>query len=325
MSPPILHHRADAHTANPQLAKRRADYLRWHHAQVQTGDIDPVYPVLRALADEWQLTHEERLWLCVLHVVWYHPGSTLTAFDVAPTLRELPATPEHLAHAGLTTLPTGTERRGHRATPPLVRHLLALPRVFDGGIAPWVDDTIAPYAGEPTLAWEALNNHLDAVPGNGRWAAYKLAEMWQKVADVPVQAANAGHKYSSGPRKGLADLYPRRVTLDDQSPYALARLDRLTDDLARQLGESDIALVETSLCDFHSLVSGHYYLGHDIDAMQEAWSHPRVARHIPPDAWEARHAAFPHHLLGELRGWQGIRRDRTRAYRDSGELIGVPK
>ena len=34
-----------------------------------------------------------------------------------------------------------------------------------------------------------------------------------------------------------------------------------------ELGETDVALVETSLCDFNSLVGGRYYLGHDIDAM----------------------------------------------------------
>ena len=302
--------------------ERLADYFRWHHAQVDTGDIDPVYPVLRELANTWDLTTEQRLWLCVVHTIWYHPGSTLVAFQQVPALSRLPRTPEALDRAGLLTLPTGTERRGHRDKVQLLRHLLGLPGAFSGDLKRWARGTIEMH-GDPRRSWESVNEHLATVPGNGRWAAYKTAELWQKVADAPITAADAGHRYSSGPRKGLADLYSGIP--GDQSGYAIKHLNRLTQQLADVLGEKDLAQVETSLCDFHSLLNGHYYLGHDIDGMQEDWRHPRVAAGIPPEAWEARARSFAPEHLGEKNDWNGVRRDRQRAYRDTGVMLGVPK
>lgn len=303
------------------MNERFNDYLAWHHAQVSSGDIDPMYPVLSALADSWGLDVEGRAWLVYLHVVWYHPGSTLAAFQRVPTLADLPTDEAGLEALGLLDLPTGTERRGHRSRPNLVAHLLRTPALLriDGGAHGWARRALAGSNG--THGWTRLYDALTLLPGNGRWAAYKTAEMWQKVAGLPVQAADAGHAHSSGPRKGLADL---GLDVEGNSPAAISALNRNTTALARTLGEPDVAQVETSLCDFHSLVKGHYYLGHDVDSMLEAWLSPRLPRGAIPDAaWDARASAFAPGLLGERNGWMGVRKHLNGAYRDAGLLLGV--
>jgi len=158
--------------------------------------------------------------------------------------------------------------------------------------------------------------------GNGRWAAYKTAEMLQKVADLPVEAPDAGHRYSSGPRKGLQWLEPDCP--EGQDDATVAELDRLTEKWQELLQEPDIAQVETSLCDFNSLVKGRYYLGHDIDSMQHAFTHDKIADRLPREAWAAREAVFAPELLGELNDWTGVRRDANRHYKTTGELLWIP-
>lgn len=282
------------------------EYLDWHWAQVETGDIDPMYPVLRALAERWDLDAEQRAWLCTLHVAWYHCGSTFVAFRAVPSIDALPRDVEGLERAGLLDLPCNTERRGHRNPVSLAKHLLDLPRAMPDGVNDWAIHAVAD-AATPEHAWLKLNDRLTTVHGNGRWAAYKQAELWQKVAGLPVKAANAGHRFSSGPRKGLALLFPTLPAPEDNSAAAINELDRATQVLAKAALEPDIAQIETSLCDYNSLIKGRYYLGHDIDSMQGDFLHARVRQQIPLAAWEARADVFEHSMLGEYNDWFGVR------------------
>lgn len=302
-------------------ADRLTDYGAWHHAQVTTGDIDPMYPVLRDLAFRWGLSTEERAWLVFLHVAWYHPGSTLAAFQRVARVDDLPRTYDGLEALGLLDLPTGTERRGHRSKAALVRHLTLAGDALriDGGLYAWSRRTLAGANGEH--GWTRLFDALTTLPGNGRWAAYKTVEMMQKVTGLPIVAADAGHAYSTGPRKGLADL---GLDVTGNGADTVRRLDAVTSALADRLRERDIAQVETSLCDYHSLISGRYYLGHDIDAMLADWLSPRLPRgSITDDAWAAREASFDINLLGEANGWTGVRKHRQGLYRATGQMIGV--
>src|SRR5690606_13284180 len=158
-------------------------------------------------------------WLCVCHVVYYHLGSTLTLFERFPSPEALPHTYEGLEAAGLLKLPCTTERRGHRPNPPLAKPLLGLRNDLGDGVFEWL--------GANGWEWPALNERITELRGNGRWAAYKLAEMLQKVAGAPTQATDAGHRYSSGPRKGLSRLYPDLP--EGQGLADIAELDAITE------------------------------------------------------------------------------------------------
>ncbi len=299
------------------------EYNLWHHAQVLTDDIDPMYPVLREISNSWDLDAEDRAWLVFLHVVYYHPGSTLAAFQRVPTIGSLPTDYDGLDRLGLLSLPTGTERRGHRSKAALARHLTLTPAILrqEGGMLGWAQRQRAGANGHH--GWNRIYDTLTLLPGNGRWAAYKTAEMLQKVAGLPIRAADAGHAYSSGPRKGLADL---GLDVEGNGSDAVRTLDAVTAALAAHLGEPDIAQVETSLCDWHSLVKGRYYLGHDIDSMLADFLSPALPKGaVPAIAWDARARVFLPHLLGEHNGWRGIRRARNVAFRDSHVMLGVPE
>lgn len=289
--------------------KLREDYLRWHHLQVETNDIDPMYPVLRIAAEGRGV---DPYWACFLHAVWYHTGSTLAALTLWPE-KLVPA------DARLNLLPCGTERRGHRDKDKLQDHVESLKFELGraGGPRAWVEQHST--GGTPQDRWESLLEGLTSVYGNGRWAAYKTAELLQKVADVDIDAPDAGHRFSSGPRQGLEHLHPGLPT--GQKVDQIAKLDALTEFWANELGEPDIARVETSLCDFNSLVKGRYYLGHDIDSMLAQWGDERVGPYVTAADWEARYVAFPEHLLGEHMGWTGVRKQLNRIYKDTGVIV----
>lgn len=291
------------------MSDRLEDYTRWHRLQVETGDIDPVYPAYRWLGEYWKLGPDQLAWLCVCHVIYYHSGSALTLFRQLPGPSHLPDSFDKLEEGGWLTLPTATERRAHRDVRQLAKHMLDVRAQLGSEPYEWF--------GADGWEWETLNKRIMSLHGNGRWAAYKLAEMLEKVAGAPTRATDAGHRYSTGPRKGLALLYGDLVP-DGQSSADIQVLDAITAGLQHEVGEKDVALVETSLCDFHSLAKGGYYLGHDIDGMQGQLLHHKVDP--GKKIWEARAASFSEELLGEEQGWDGVRRDLKRAYRDHGVL-----
>lgn len=291
--------------------KFRQDYPKWHRLQVETDDIDPVYPVLKATADALGLDAEQRAWLVICHVIWYHPGSTFAGFEKLPSISDMPTHGLDLWELGLLEIPTGTERRGHRPKQPLIDHLLGLPKSMPDGVWSWAEGSAV--GDTPEARWTALIDALLKIQGNGRWAAYKTAEMLQKVCGLDIQAPDAGHKFSSGPRKGLRLLDPD--TPEDNSRDSIEYLDFVTETWAEILQEPDIAQVETSLCDFNSLVGGRYYLGHDIDSMLAAWNHPTVGQYVPEAAWAARRETFSEEFLGEVGNWAGVRRELKNGYK----------
>jgi len=77
-------------------------------------------------------------------------------------------------------------------------------------------------------------------------------------------------------------------------------------DECRDLGVPFAGLdqLETSLCDVNSLRKGHYYVGHDIDLMMKHLSG------AGENFWTARRKVIPGEYLGELWGWQGVRKEK---------------
>jgi Alpha-glutamyl/putrescinyl thymine pyrophosphorylase clade 2 len=283
-------------TAVPGARPRdlHADYARFHRVQIGNRDVDPVYPVYRHLAEAAGWTPADRVRMVFLHVAYYNTGSALAAFDGAAGWR----------------LPCGTERRGHRDGRQLTRHLdgLAAVESAPGGYTGW----LAPAAS----SWAALTGRLQELPGNGRWAAYKTAEMLQKICGYPVRAPDMGHAHSSGPRHGLALLYPGIP--DGNTAADVAELDAVSARLAAGLG-AEIEEAETTLCDFHAMHSGRYYPGHDIDVMLAQVL--AVQSPLTAAALAARREALPSAYLGEIHGWSAVDRDRCRAYRATGQIL----
>lgn len=286
------------------------DYTRFHKLMTDSGDMDPVYPVYRRLAGMLGLSYSQKVWLVLCHVAYYHAGSALAAFSATNGIGD--------AQMARLDLPCATERRGHRSPAALSAHLADIAR-RSREILSWYH--VAAVRGRHDGGWDYLAGQLSTIHGNGRWAAYKTTEMLQQIVPVPIEAPDMGHAFSSGPRKGLALLYDDLPT--GNSAEVVAHLDDLSAEvvgyLSRSSADATFATAETSLCDFHSLVAGRYYVGMDIDRMQVQIA--AVPSPLTQTVMQARMLALPRRCLGELNGWDGIDTDRRHVYADTGKIV----
>jgi hypothetical protein len=238
---------------------------------------------------------DDRVRAIFMHVAYYHLGSACYAMDCG-------------ARGGL---PIGTERRGNRDPHRLTKHLAAVVEWL--GAAP-AEHIWAYLRGDPVADFQAMVDALREVYGNGRWAAYKTAEMLEKVGDFPLRANTMAITDSSGPAAGLAILLPG-VTVSESAAEHVAGA------LSRELETAiDPAEVETSLCDFHALFTGRYYVGNDIDVMQVQLTQVPQTPTVQA-AWQSRRDVLPSAYLGERHGWLGPNAARRRLYRAHGQVV----
>lgn len=281
------------------------DYARFHKLALETWDVDPTYPVLNHIADELGLSLEDRIRLVMRFVAYYHIGSGLAAFTGQGPV-----------------LPCATERRGHRDPRKLVRHLNALEELEaqPGGWTAWLNVAVESQVSRQA-AWGALNRRIMEIYGNGRWAAYKTSEILWKVCGFKVEATDMGHAYSTGPRHGLDLLIPNLP--QGNSAEGVRVLDEASERICTRLrSESLVASVEeveTTLCDFHALHAGRYYVGHDIDQMLRQLLD--VQSNLTTTALRARLHTLPHAYLGEIHGWTGPDVGRKQIYRKTGKVV----
>jgi len=320
--------------------ERLDDYATFHRLQTLTSDVDPVYPVLTAVARNVGLDIDQTAWLCLLHVAFYDLGSALLAYAITD------GRPRPLPEQALR-LPCGTERRGHRDPRQLAAHLDALVARADGydGAGRWLSEIATATCeadGYRRLCYRTAFGALLDVRGFGRWAAYKTCELVATVlgpadpAWYGLTPTDMGHAHSTGPRKGLALLTP---VPDGNSFSTVAILNQLSDLLVHELHArglpATIPTAETTLCDFHSLHKGHYYVGHDIDHMAAQLDRavipvpdltPGAARRSETmlrAAWEARSLTLPGAYLGEHEQPPriGVDPGRRTHYRQTGAIV----
>jgi hypothetical protein len=311
----------------PDGEARFEELVAFMEAMHHSHDLDPLYPVLRKLENNFN--REQSLWLSFLYVAWYNLPSAWKMFCMTTY-------PTELACLWVDPKwPTGTERRANRGGK-VIEHIQDYMLKIAGSRNQhhWytkdlqLDEGVWAVTDELEGNWEILNSRLQTLHMNGRWAGYKHCEVLQKVNDIPVTAPHMGHVNSSGPRQGLAMLYDCGG-LTDNSPDTIAELDAMGWDLVVRLRKAtslhlEVEDVETILCNWKSLMKGKYYVGHDIDELQEqilkAEERGILSKEEAAYLWRARKAVLPHEYLGELQGWHGVDRRRMQAYRATGKI-----
>ena len=283
-------------------ANLEADLLAFARLQLASTDIDPVYPVLDLLEEDFD---EEAALIYTLRYV--------TFYDLAAALRH---------EAGEYFPLPGNERRSLRDKAKMNEHRASVEACIDryGSATAWLRP---PTGTDPAEGWAHVRARYEQAKHNGRWASYKLAEICATVHRWPITAPDMGNDQSSGPLQGLnlvlgTNLVWRKADIAEADRLADALLGRMRD----HLPALRIEHLETLLCDFHALHDGRYYPGIDIDTMQE-----QIATLPPEQAQRLLHArsdAIPHEWLGELTGRPGVDKARKRAYADTGQILGRP-
>lgn len=327
------------------------DFITFGQHHLASNDIDPAYPVLRTLYDD--LSVNQRCWFTMLYLGFYDLGSAMTVWE---SQHRVPMKLD----PRMALLPCATERRGlrggkineyitglwlavtnDRATPGGLAGLLTgdlitptqstegyRDQLLPGELATY--DQLRRYAN-----YERLWRRVQRLPHVGRWAAFKLLEILRRVHDVPIEAPDMRLKFCSGPRRCLEWLfgYERAATHVELLEALALELQHRCADGGLDL---DLEHLETVLCDFWSLRQGHYYIGHDIDAMQasiriaaERFCNSSNLVGLSPYGadllWSARRRALPAGYLGELHPsdptWTGVDRNRSREYQRNGTIV----
>ena len=281
------------------------DFLKFSQLQIRSWDIDPTYPVLKALYVIREYTKEEALWHTFVYLTFYHLGSVEVFLERNPK----PAKSIRLSEA----LPTGTERRGFRGRPDLVKkHLVALRNLSVEwyGIVNMVDNWAAPsrYTG-----WNNIREQYSALPYAGPWSSYKLADLLKWVHGYNITAPDfgvGGGGDTIGPIPGMAELtgydwYDCANNVELQHTFYSYCCDRMKRPF------KGLDQCETCLCDFNSVLQGRYYTGKDIDLQLAFLSSQNM---LTTEYLNARHVSFGRKLRGEEQGWKGERKELNKYY-----------
>lgn len=285
------------------------DALTFGRAMVVSRDLDPIYDMLRALYAELELDHAARLWFTALYLAYYDLPSALTVFRACPEMAELPS--------WALTLPIAVERRNLRGGL-LPQNLLSYRQLCTQAGGQYAFLTRG-WGADPEQNFLRFWETAQRPWGNGRWAAFKWADLVKNVHGAPLAAPDMRLEECSGPKEGLQRLYR---TATEYVPTLNRLGSGLRDRFARDGLLLDWEQLETVLCNFKSLAKGKYYVGHDIDELQERIdTAPRLSIGDRSALYTVRREALPIFYLGEWMGWHGIQEDRMRAYAGRGEIL----
>ncbi len=273
-----------------------ADMARFGKRLIQSGDIDPAYPVLRHLYKSRALRVDRALWQTAVYVGFYNLPSALAFYRLHPNIIRV--------QDNAAPFPCATERRGLRGGK-VVRHLNEMVEAFRvRGIETWITDgwPTDQWEGNPEANFRRFTTQAMSLWNNGRWAAFKWAELLKKVHGFPLAAPDMCLEHCSGPREGLRMVFglPDTLKVAELNQWA----ERLRTSLAYEgLVIEDWEELETVLCNWHSYRLGKYKVGHDIheqyEATEKAFREGWLSVQDYQAIFEARAASFATRWLKE--------------------------
>lgn len=206
-------------------------------------------------------------------------------------------------------------------------------RLLDGAPYAWLRATAADNDG--LRNYEALRKAVMSVRYTGRFASDLVLEMllWysrKKMIKVKLEEPeeldwSRGSNLTSGLlnvlyRDDEAEEFDRSGKLPATTPEALneelRRVQRAVR-LAYPKQEVSLPLIQTKLCSFRNLFKGTRYGGyhHDrqlLNLLEYERNYP--GRALWKELREIRQEIFPASLLGEVGGWNGVRKERTKLW-----------
>ncbi len=235
------------------------DFEIWSRALIESKDVDPVYPLVRGIIEEYGFEPE---WFAFVYTSFYSLESAVKMCKRMPTKEKF--NPSRFKEMRLSRFlhHYSHERRGVARS--IEGQTKSLERVVNflkaaekgGGFSPKIRD------------WDnqEFRSFVMTFPLFGEWASFKIAELFEKSLDysnLRILDLNLDKKdpnKNDGPVGGLRWLYGRNQRYD-RSIFPV--WNRFGENLADAWGV-DMGEVETCLCKWHKMKTGKYWVGHDI-------------------------------------------------------------
>lgn len=131
------------------------------------------------------------------------------------------------------------------------------------------EDVVARWSKPTSLSFNSVAARVKELPAYGPWIAFKVADLLERVAGVPVDFSDCALGVYDEPRKAAALL----ITGNQDAKITDGELMFVVIQLLKALGKLkappthnriiNIQEVETVLCKYKSHVNGHYPIGKD--------------------------------------------------------------
>jgi hypothetical protein len=285
------------------------DFDIFARALVKSNDVDPVYPVVRGILKAYPKYQPE--WFIFVYVAFYNLETAIQFCDLWPTALSFQEPQAHREFMEMRLAGKlkkfGHERRGSCRNP---KNQLEL---FDAATC-FTEDCIKgrglKQADNLTFR-QVLMEH----PWHGYWSSYKIAELFEKslgwdnlkINDLGIDGRDPNS--NDGPIGGLRWLFDRESQYNSLWYKIWNRFGkRLSKEYGWGIGET-----ETCLCKFHKLMTGKYYVGHDVD-----------------EFYDLRHVLSPENyrnILGNNftgfweEGIKGVKKHQKSHYQKTGEIL----
>lgn len=319
-------------------------------AMVESGDLDPVSPVLKSVQAKLGLTgtrDEEGLWLTVLVQAFDSLPSALVAFKRIGW----PAYQQALCDANLHELPMGPMRRPMRGG--MVRdYLHSYWSAVHQEAVDWAKKVQPAYQGVSQRRWMRAGwtggyadkpesdtdrflmfwDQWQTVPYNGRRYALSMANLLMRVHEFPMTPPDTRLQYVMAIRDAVTWLYKvemdRTVKPSERTTILNHEVRRLNHELKQRGVILSFSELGSLLVALNAMRQGRYYVGLHIDTMQQQMSEAVFHHDLFKDYTaefdalvEARRATLPRDYLGEYNGRRTIEQHRLTAYALSNKIL----
>lgn len=215
-----------------------------------SGDLDPLYPYLRNLLSGRGTTDmDDRLWFVQLYHAFYRVDTAWRFWAAVPKREDLVAGAVFVGVGpGVGNWPIATERRNLRQSSRLNEHLGELTKA---NLVWWIDRGAKLW--QP-VEWQAVYDAALALKHNGPWAAFKWTDLARYVLGWDLTPTPPSVASGAGPELGLKLLE--------------TNLEELGAALATEGVTMPWDQIETCLCKWHGVETGHYKIYQDLKELE---------------------------------------------------------
>lgn len=274
------------------------------------------YCLLVPFAEDRDLSEESRCWLAYLYGLSYSCTTAMRLFLEFPDPDTIK--PKHLRKfwqeqkASLWFNPDKKYIKNNDQVIPAIRSLYQQSR-------PSFGDYILGLLGNSfDYAYKEIRSHWKYFGPHGAYlffdAIYGLCpELYSDPTALDWK--NCGKTVS----EGMAHMLYRDECVRTKE-HDLVLYNKIVQKLQQKSGQP-LVIIESTLCAYRKLFKQSRYFGYYADRMlEECHATAEILSAFGVDVWNYRERATPNFLLGEKHGWEGIRKQRTKIYLETGEL-----
>lgn len=162
----------------------------------------------------------------------------------------------------------------------------------------------------------------------GRFSAFLFLETYATLMNTPVTNTTIDWQNGDTATSGLLNLFGHdefandfdhkgilQVPVDKMDGY----LRKTAENVKLSKGDPNTTKIETSLCAYRKFYKGTRYNGYYLDRMLEelVWYQREKPRYrwLTEELYNIRKTVFDSDMLGELHGWEGIRKENKKLYK----------